>query len=159
MALGGAGSEVTISGVPFGSGHRMGIDRDDDTYLDGDELDAGSDPGNPLHTPANVVVTPGAPGVGAAFELRHVAPNPFRVFTEVQFTMARAGRVSMSVYDVLGREVRPVAHSQWFEAGPAALRWDGRDREGASAPAGVYFVRVRIPEAGVQWTRPVVRIR
>ena len=51
LALAGAGSEVTVTGVPLGSGLRMGNDRDRDGYRDGDELDAGSDPGNPASTP------------------------------------------------------------------------------------------------------------
>ena len=44
--------ELTYTCVPFGSGVRMGIDRDEDTYLDRDEIDAGSDP-------ANAAVDPG----------------------------------------------------------------------------------------------------
>ncbi|MEO5619168.1 MAG: hypothetical protein ABIS67_15465, partial [Candidatus Eisenbacteria bacterium] len=59
IALAGLGTEVTVTGVPPGSGVRMGLDRDRDTYLDSDETEAGSDPGNPLSTPLNVSVGPG----------------------------------------------------------------------------------------------------
>jgi hypothetical protein len=58
LALAGPGAEITVTGVPPGSGTRMGVDRDRDGYLDGDELVAGSDPGNPASTPALV----GVPG-------------------------------------------------------------------------------------------------
>jgi hypothetical protein len=156
IALAGPGTEVTITGVPRGSGQRMGIDRDGDGFRDMDEILAGSDPADPASTPN---VTGVAPGAGAAFALREVGPNPFREFTEVHFTLGRRARVDMSVFDVLGREVRSVARGQVFEAGPASLRWDGRDRGGVSSSAGVYFVRMRIPEAGIEWTRPVIRIR
>jgi DNA-binding beta-propeller fold protein YncE len=56
-----AGQELTYTCVPFGSGERMGIDRDLDTYLDRDELDAGSDPADPLSIPAGTtaVLVPG----------------------------------------------------------------------------------------------------
>src|SRR5439155_3256556 len=54
VALGAPGAELTVTGVPRGSGQRMGIDRDRDGYLDGDELDAPSDPGNPASTALNV---------------------------------------------------------------------------------------------------------
>jgi len=37
--------------VPVGSGDRMGIDRDEDGYFDRDELDAGSNPADPLSIP------------------------------------------------------------------------------------------------------------
>ncbi len=42
-----AGQELTYTCVPPGSGQRVGIDRDEDGVLDGDERDAGTDPGNP----------------------------------------------------------------------------------------------------------------
>jgi hypothetical protein len=42
---------VTYTCAPPGSGERIGIDRDEDGYLDGDELDAGSDPADPDSTP------------------------------------------------------------------------------------------------------------
>jgi hypothetical protein len=42
---------LTYTCTPPGSGVRMGIDRDVDGYLDGDELVAGSDPADPSSTP------------------------------------------------------------------------------------------------------------
>ncbi len=45
------GSELTMTVVPVGTEFRLGIDRDEDGFLNGDERDAGSDPANPLDTP------------------------------------------------------------------------------------------------------------
>jgi DNA-binding beta-propeller fold protein YncE len=45
------GQELTFTCAPFGSGLRMGIDRDQDAFLDRDEIDAGSDPADPLSIP------------------------------------------------------------------------------------------------------------
>ncbi|MBI1798149.1 MAG: hypothetical protein HYR73_00505, partial [Candidatus Eisenbacteria bacterium] len=154
-ALGGLGAEVTVSGVPKGSGHRMGIDRDRDGYLDGDELAVQSDPGNPAATPLNVGV--GDDHSTFHFGLRAVRPNPFHDAADVQFTLGRRSRVSLTVYDVLGREVRSMARGLWLEAGPQSLRWDGRGDSGVNVSAGVYFVKLET-EAG-HWTRPLVRIR
>jgi hypothetical protein len=42
-----SGRELTYTCVPPGSGTRIGIDRDGDGHLDGDEVDAGSDPADP----------------------------------------------------------------------------------------------------------------
>jgi hypothetical protein len=44
------GGELTYTCTPPGSGIRAGIDRDEDGVLDGDEVDAGSDPANPTRT-------------------------------------------------------------------------------------------------------------
>jgi hypothetical protein len=151
-ALGGPGSEVTVMGVPPGSGDRMGIDRDRDTWLDGDELAAGSDPGDPASTPETVGVPP-----TPAFAFQGVRPNPFRASTEIHFTLSRPGAVDCAVYDVLGREVASLAQARRFEAGPQRLTWNGRTDRGGDAAAGVYFVRVR-SEAGAL-VRPIVRVK
>ncbi|MBX3027277.1 hypothetical protein KF840_20460 [bacterium] len=48
---GSAGQEQVYTCVPPGSGQRIGIDRDLDNRFDRDELDAGSDPADPLSLP------------------------------------------------------------------------------------------------------------
>ncbi len=155
-ALAGPGSELTLLGVPKGSGQRMGNDRDRDTYLDGDERDHGSDPGDFLSIPSLVDVgTPPRPGA-PSFALRSIAPNPFRASTEIAFTLGRAGTVDARIYDLFGREVKPLAAGRAFPVGPSSLRWDGRDRDGRTVPAGVYFVRMKT-EAGTT-TRSLVRL-
>ena len=45
------GRPITYTCAPPGSGRRIGIDRDGDSHLDGDERAAGSDPGDPASTP------------------------------------------------------------------------------------------------------------
>jgi YVTN family beta-propeller protein len=52
-----AGQELTYTAVPPGNGVRAGIDRDEDTYYDQDEIDAGSDPADPNSTPLNPLPT------------------------------------------------------------------------------------------------------
>ncbi len=47
------GQEITFTCVPFGSGTRMGLDRDEDGYFDRDEIDAGSDPADPSSIPVD----------------------------------------------------------------------------------------------------------
>ena len=152
--LAGPGSEVTVTGVPPGSGRRMGIDRDGDDYLDADELDAHSDPGNRLSTPLNVGVGSGA---GGSSGLRAIRPNPFRSSAEVSFVLARPGRVDCGVYDIFGRSMRSLARGVTLRAGPQSLVWDGRREDGGQAGAGVYFVRLRTPEG--HWTGAVVRVK
>src|SRR5262249_10524412 len=49
------GQELTYTCVPPGSGRRIGVDRDGDGFLDGDEIDAGSDPSDPLDRPVTPI--------------------------------------------------------------------------------------------------------
>jgi hypothetical protein len=51
VALAAAGSEITLTLVPEGTGRRLGIDRDDDRYGDATESDAGTDPADPADHP------------------------------------------------------------------------------------------------------------
>ncbi len=152
-ALAAAGAELTVTGVPLGSGTRMGVDRDRDAYPDGDELAAGSDPGNPASTPANTGVTPGLTSTG----LRGARPNPFRGGTQFEFTLAQAAPVDLTVFDVLGREVRVLATGGTRPAGVQRVAWDGRRGDGGAAGAGLYFARLRV--AGSTYTRAVVKLK
>ena len=43
--------ELTYTCTPLGSGERIGLDRDSDGFLDGDEEDAGTNPADPSSTP------------------------------------------------------------------------------------------------------------
>jgi YVTN family beta-propeller protein len=152
-ALAVAGGEITVTGVPPQSGERMGVDRDRDGYLDRDEIDNASDPGDPNSTP--VLTGVGGPASG---EIRFsVGPNPFRESAEIRFGLARRGEVDAAIYDILGREVARLARGTVFDAGPRSLRWDGRNAAGAQAGPGVYFVRVKTPDR--TWNRAIVRLK
>jgi len=152
LALAGPGTELTVSGVPFGSGRRMAIDRDRDQHLDTDERSAGSDPGDPASVPQVLAVF--VPGVGAGGPT--VGPNPFREAVDLRFALAGGERVDATIHDLLGREVRVLARGARMEAGAQSLRWDGRDAAGRRVAAGVYFVRLAAGEA--RWTRTVLRV-
>ena len=153
-SLASGGREITVTGVPLGSGTRMGLDRDRDGFPDGDELVAGSDPGNPASTPANVDV---APAGATATGLRGALPNPFRVSTTIEFTLARAQRVDLAIYDILGREVRVLARGAALPPGTSRLAWDGRRADGREVGAGVYFARLRTEDGG--WARGMAKLR
>ena len=138
LNLAGAGNELTVTGVPLGSGGRMGNDRDRDGYRDGDEFDAGSDPGNPLSTPANVGVPGGGSSARDAFEM--VKPNPTRGPAELVFSLTRAGQLEIVVYDLRGALVRRIFSGR-REAGLFTEIWDGRDDAGRRLAKGVYLLR------------------
>jgi len=153
IAFATSGHELTITGVPIGSGIRIGIDRDRDGALDADELAAGTDPGDPSSMPPVAVDRPGAPGPG----LHAVRPNPFQSRAAIEYVLSRDDEVTIAVYDVLGREVRAIARRQRATAGPHVVTWDGRANDGHAVANGMYFVRLQSGEES--WQRPVLRVR
>ncbi|MBK8167677.1 MAG: lamin tail domain-containing protein [bacterium] len=68
-------------------------------------------------------------------------PNPFNPQTEIRFELGKAQDVGVVIFDVRGRRVRTL-HEGPLAAGHVALRWDGRDDNGARLPSGVYSARV-----------------
>jgi hypothetical protein len=54
---GTTGQELTYTAVPVGSGVRIAIDRDGDGWYDADEIDAGTDPADPLSFPSSPTTT------------------------------------------------------------------------------------------------------
>jgi hypothetical protein len=152
-ALAGPGSEITVIGVPVGTGSRLALDRDRDGYMNGDELAAGSDPANPASIPATTGVTP--EGVTAT-GLRGALPNPFRGGTAIEWSLAHDAPVDLAIYDVMGREVRVLARIGSMPAGVHRIDWDGRGAGGQAIGAGLYFARLRV--GGTEWTRTVVKL-
>jgi len=81
------------------------------------------------------------------------APNPAPGVTRIDFALARAGTVRLSVIEVTGRECVVLARGE-YGAGQHSVRWDGRT--GSVAPAGIYFVRFRA--AGTTRVRKLVML-
>jgi hypothetical protein len=77
LALAAPGSDQTYTLAPSGSGERIGIDRDADGIFDQDELDAGSNPANPLSVPSQPPAQVG--GISLAFGTNGVALNWYAV--------------------------------------------------------------------------------
>lgn len=67
-----------------------------------------------------------------------VAPNPQVEQAMVTYRLEREGPVELRVLDSAGRIVRTLLRSV-EPAGSHSIAWDGRDTEGRTAPAGVYF--------------------
>jgi len=76
----------------------------------------------------------------ASADLLSIRPNPFESSTEVVFTLPRAERVSLRVYDVAGREVASLVNGEMFEAGVRRIPFDT-----SRLKNGIYLARI---EAG-----------
>lgn len=77
----------------------------------------------------------------SAARLAGLGPSPFTASTKVSCTVPEPGRVDVSVYDALGRQVRHLMSGS-FGRGNYSASWDGLDEAGRKVLPGVYLVRV-----------------
>lgn len=94
-------------------------------------------------TPEIGITLTGAPPVVTA--MLGNCPNPFNPLTRVRFTLARADRALVEVFEASGRRVRVLADAV-FPEGENEVAWDGRDDAGRLLPSGVYFSRLTADE-------------
>ena len=92
----------------------------------------------------------------AADGIRRLAPVPMRGSASVEFALAVAGEARLEVLDLGGRAIAQLARGT-FAAGPHVVRWEGRDRAGRPAPAGIYFVRLVTPRGADVRRLPLLR--
>ena len=65
-------------------------------------------------------------------------PTPFNAEVTIPFVLAEAGPVRLTVYNLMGQQVRVLA-DEWVDAGAHRVRWDGRTAAGTEAASGVYW--------------------
>lgn len=80
-----------------------------------------------------------------------VFPNPFNSFTEIAFSLPVTSRVTLRLYDVLGREVMMLMDETRI-AGEHRVNFDGNDLS-----SGIYLCRLQAGE--YEQTKKVVLIR
>jgi hypothetical protein len=68
-------------------------------------------------------------------------PNPFNPSTRITFNLPEASRVTLSIYDLLGRHLTTLLEGK-VSSGLNYVDWDGRDDAGQALSSGVYFARL-----------------
>ena len=74
-------------------------------------------------------------------------PNPFNPETWIPYHLSRAGKVTLTIYDVQGNLVRQLdlghRDAGFYANQTQAAHWDGRNQSGETVPSGVYFYQMR----------------
>ena len=85
------------------------------------------------------------------YELKQNYPNPFNPETEINFTIARSGHVKITVYNVLGREVKVIIND-FKQQGGYTIKFNG-----VNLASGVYFYKIETP--GFAQTKKMVLLK
>jgi beta-xylosidase len=86
--------------------------------------------------PVSIENNYGANGVIQKFQLNQNYPNPFNSTTNFSFIIPDKNVVSLTVYDILGKEIVTLASGE-LDAGEHFYQWDAKD-----VSSGLYFFRL-----------------
>ncbi len=82
-------------------------------------------------------------------ELKQNYPNPFNPTTAISYELSAISRVTLMIYDILGREVMTLVDNEKETAGTHTIRWDGTNDRGERVSSGVYYYQLTT-ESGKQ---------
>ena len=68
-------------------------------------------------------------------------PNPFNPSTKIKYTLPTIGKVSIMIYDILGRKVKELLNED-RNVGDYTEEWDATNSSNIRVTSGVYFYRV-----------------
>ena len=79
------------------------------------------------------------------YALHQNYPNPFNPTTILRYDLPEDTRVRITIYDIMGREVRTLFNNQQ-NAGFKSVRWDATNNAGSPVSAGLYLYMIQAGE-------------
>ena len=73
-----------------------------------------------------------------SYTLEQNYPNPFNSGTNITFGMTESAKISLKIYDILGREIAILVDKN-LEADDYTVTWDAKNSDGSKAASGIYF--------------------
>lgn len=80
--------------------------------------------------------------VPTEFALQQNYPNPFNPRTQIRYDLSAAGQVSLTIYDILGTQVRSLVNA-YQPAGAYSVTWDGTNNSGQRLESGIFIYELR----------------
>ncbi|HQF44013.1 MAG TPA: T9SS type A sorting domain-containing protein, partial [Ignavibacteriaceae bacterium] len=71
------------------------------------------------------------------FSLEQNYPNPFNPVTTIKYNLPKASEVALTIYDVLGREIKTIVNEQQ-QPGSYEVKWDA-----SNVSSGIYFYQLK----------------
>ena len=99
----------------------------------------------------------GANTIATSYELSQNYPNPFNPTTQIRFSLPKADKVSLTIYNALGQEIARLVDGQHHDAGTHTTTWNGRDAAGNLISSGVYFYQLQA--GNTQITQKMIMVK
>jgi hypothetical protein len=87
------------------------------------------------------VIYGNAPQLPTEYSLSQNYPNPFNPTTAIEFSIPKTSDVVISIYDMLGQEVRTLYTGE-VQRGTYSVQWDGLNSSGSKMSSGSYIYRM-----------------
>jgi serine protease AprX len=73
-------------------------------------------------------------------ELVQNYPNPFNTSTEIKITLLQDQKISLKIFNVIGKEVRTIINNKEFDTNVYYFSWDGTDNVNRRVSSGIYLL-------------------
>lgn len=135
-------SNIPSDFIPSGASASIPAFRTEMTHFESEEYATFSEPEQaPREIPSGITV-------------HQNYPNPFNPITTISFQLDQPGTVTISVYDIQGRQMKEIARNEQLSAGTHYFDVDGSDW-----PSGNYMYRVQYrPDTGSSGTITRTRV-
>ncbi|HFD32636.1 MAG TPA: T9SS type A sorting domain-containing protein [Gammaproteobacteria bacterium] len=73
------------------------------------------------------------------FQLFQNYPNPFNIRTLIKFVTKQPVIITLSIFNILGKEVRTLIKNKAYRPGEHTVNWAGKDNKGKEVSTGLYI--------------------
>ncbi len=94
-----------------------------------------------IFTPDSLTSVYEPPSIIDDYKLEQNYPNPFNLTTQIKFVIPVFSKVSIKVYDLLGKEITTLLNKE-LSPGSYRINWEAKDSNGHLLPSGVYLIRM-----------------
>ena len=94
-------------------------------------------------SPNEAIISP------SEFSLSQNYPNPFNPETTIEYSLVKPEKITIKIYDALGREIITVIDKEEQSLGSHSIKWNGKDKDGNSVSSGIYYYRLITSEGSM----------
>ena len=87
--------------------------------------------------------------IPTSFELEQNFPNPFNPATTIRYGLSIDSRVTLKIFNLLGKEIISLVNNEPQKAGFHIAIWNGKNRGGQTVASGIYVYQLRAGDFGM----------